>query len=140
MDAKERQDLPSPAAPAAGEEERQAQTPAEDAAGQARQINRRKADGLLLVETLADFSGEERLVTREVLLEAFLERARKARPLSKEDVAAELASQPDPRFEGPDPESIAEGIERIKAMRDTQPGASPDPPVPGITMIIPHGS
>jgi hypothetical protein len=130
MDAQERQDLSSPAGSAG--EESQAQAAAEDAAGQAQEISRRKTDGLLLVETLADFSGEERLVTREVLLEAFLERARKACPLKKEDITDELASQPDPRFEGPDPESIAQGIERIKAMRDTQPGASPDPPVPGI--------
>lgn len=98
----------------------------------AREICQREADILLLVETLTDCSAEERLVTRAELLERFLDRARLAPPVSAAELEQELRDLPDPRFEGPDAESVAQVIKRAKLMKDAIPGTSPDPDAPGI--------
>ena len=95
-------------------------------------VNQRKADKVLLVETLADFSSDERLVTADELLVAFMERAALAPPVTVAHVRQELESMPDPRFEGPDSQTIAEDMARIKAMEKAQPGSAPDPEVPGL--------
>ena len=39
---------------------------------------------------------------------------------------------PDPRFEGPDSQTVAADMARIKAMEKAQPGSAPDPEVPGL--------
>lgn len=97
-----------------------------------REVSQREADILLLAETLADCGAEERLVTRDELLDLFLERARLAPPVDAAQLERELEELPDPRFEGPDPETMAANIRRAKAMKDAYPGTSPDPEAPGI--------
>lgn len=97
-----------------------------------RDVSQREADILLLAETLADCGAEERLVTRDELLDLFLERARLAPPVDAAQLERELEELPDPRFEGPDPETMAANIRRAKAMKDAFPGTSPDPEAPGI--------
>ena len=95
-------------------------------------VNQRKADKVLLVETLADFSSDERLVTAEELLAAFMERAAATPPVTVAQVREELETLPDPRFEGPDSQTVAADMARIKAMEKAQPGSAPDPEVPGL--------
>ena len=95
-------------------------------------VDQRKADKVLLVETLADFSSDERLVTADELLAAFMERAALAPPVTVAHVRQELEALPDPRFEGPDSQSVAADMARIKAMEKAQPGSAPDPEVPGL--------
>ena len=95
-------------------------------------VNQRKADKVLLVETLADFSSDERLVTVDELLAAFMERAAATPPVTVAQVQHELETLPDPRFEGPDSQTVAEDMARIKAMEKAQPGSAPDPEVPGL--------
>ena len=95
-------------------------------------VNQRSADKVLLVETLADFSSNERLVTAEELLAAFMERAAATPPVTVAQVREELETLPDPRFEGPDSETVAADMARIKAMEKAQPGSAPDPEVPGL--------
>ena len=95
-------------------------------------VNQRKADKVLLVETLADFSSDERLVTAEELLAAFMERAATTPPVTVAQVREELETLPDPRFEGPDSQTVAADMARIKAMEKAQPGSAPDPEVPGL--------
>ena len=95
-------------------------------------VDQCKADKVLLVETLADFSSDERLVTADELLAAFMERAALAPPVTVAHVRQELESMPDPRFEGPDSQSVAADMARIKAMEKAQPGSAPDPEVPGL--------
>ncbi|MTJ93094.1 MAG: hypothetical protein F8N36_09565 [Desulfovibrio sp.] len=95
-------------------------------------VNQRSADKVLLVETLADFSSDERLVTVEELLAAFVERAAATPPVTVAQVREELESLPDPRFEGPDSQAVAADMARIKAMEKAQPGSAPDPEVPGL--------
>ena len=95
-------------------------------------VNQRKADKVLLVETLADFSSDERLVTADELLSAFMERAAATPPVTVAQVREELQTLPDPRFEGPDSETVAADMARIKAMEKAQPGSAPDPEVPGL--------
>ena len=95
-------------------------------------VNQRKADKVLLVETLADFSSDERLVTVDELLTAFMERAAAAPPVTVAQVREELNGLPDPRFDGPDSQVVAEDMARIKAMEKAQPGSAPDPEVPGL--------
>jgi len=97
-----------------------------------RLVDQRKADKVLLVETLADFSSDERLVTADELLVAFMERAALAPPVTVAHVRQELESMPDPRFEGPDSQTVAADMARIKAMEKAQPGSAPDPEVPGL--------
>lgn len=97
-----------------------------------RLVDQRKADKVLLVETLADFSSDERLVTADELLAAFMERAALAPPVTVAHVRQELEALPDPRFEGPDSQSVAADMARIKAMEKAQPGSAPDPEVPGL--------
>ncbi len=97
-----------------------------------RLVDQCKADKVLLVETLADFSSDERLVTADELLAAFMERAALAPPVTVAHVRQELESMPDPRFEGPDSQSVAADMARIKAMEKAQPGSAPDPEVPGL--------
>jgi len=97
-----------------------------------REVSQREADILLLAETLADCGAEERLVTRDELLDLFLERARLAPPVDAAQLERELEELPDPHFEGPDPETMAASIRRAKAMKDAYPGTSPDPEAPGI--------
>ncbi len=97
-----------------------------------RLVNQRKADKVLLVETLADFSSDERLVTADELLADFMERAAATAPVTVAQVRQELETLPDPRFEGPDSQTIAEDMARIKAMEKAQPGSAPDPEVPGL--------
>ena len=95
-------------------------------------VNQRSADKVLLVETLADFSTDERLVTAGELLAAFMERAAATPPVTVAQVREELQTLPDPRFEGPDSETVAADMARIKAMEKAQPGSAPDPEVPGL--------
>ena len=95
-------------------------------------VNQRSADKVLLVETLADFSSDERLVTAAELLAAFTERAAATPPVTVAQVREELQTLPDPRFEGPDSETVAADMARIKAMEKAQPGSAPDPEVPGL--------
>ena len=95
-------------------------------------VNQRSADKVLLVETLADFSSDERLVTAGELLAAFMERAAATPPVTVAQVREELQTLPDPRFEGPDSETVAADMARIKAMEKAQPGSAPDPEVPGL--------
>jgi hypothetical protein len=95
-------------------------------------VNQRSADKVLLVETLADFSSDERLVTAGELLVAFMERAAATPPVTVAQVREELQTLPDPRFEGPDSETVAADMARIKAMEKAQPGSAPDPEVPGL--------
>lgn len=95
-------------------------------------VNQRSADKVLLVETLADFSSDERLVTAGELLAAFVERAAASPPVTVALVREELESLPDPRFEGPDAQTVAADMARIKAMEKAQPGSAPDPEVPGL--------
>ena len=95
-------------------------------------VNQRSADKVLLVETLADFSSDERLVTAGELLAAFMERAAATPPVTVAHVREELQTLPDPRFEGPDSETVAADMARIKAMEKAQPGSAPDPEVPGL--------
>ena len=95
-------------------------------------VDQRKADKVLLVETLADFSSDERLVTADELLAAFMERAALAPPVTVAQVRQELEALPDPRFEGPDSQTVAADMARIKAMEKAQPGSAPDPEVPGL--------
>ena len=95
-------------------------------------VNQRSADKVLLVETLADFSSDERLVTAAELLAAFTERAAATPPVTVAQVREELETLPDPRFEGPDSETVAADMARIKAMEKAQPGSAPDPEVPGL--------
>ena len=95
-------------------------------------VNQRSADKVLLVETLADFSSDERLVTAGELLAAFTERAAATPPVTVAQVREELQTLPDPRFEGPDSETVAADMARIKAMEKAQPGSAPDPEVPGL--------
>jgi len=95
-------------------------------------INQRSADKVLLVEMLADFSSDERLVTADELLSAFMERAAATPPVTVAQVREELESLPDPRFEGPDSQTVAADMARIKAMEKAQPGSAPDPEVPGL--------
>ena len=95
-------------------------------------VNQRSADKVLLVETLADFSSDERLVTADELLAAFTERAAITPPVTVAQVREELQTLPDPRFEGPDSETVAADMARIKAMEKAQPGSAPDPEVPGL--------
>lgn len=95
-------------------------------------VNQRSADKVLLVETLADFSSDERLVTAGELLAAFVERAAATPPVTVAQVREELQSLPDPRFEGPDSQTVAADMARIKAMEKAQPGSAPDPEVPGL--------
>lgn len=95
-------------------------------------VNQRSADKVLLVETLADFSSDERLVTADELLAAFTERAAVTPPVTVAQVREELQTLPDPRFEGPDSETVAADMARIKAMEKAQPGSAPDPEVPGL--------
>ena len=95
-------------------------------------VNQRSADKVLLVETLADFSSDERLVTAAELLAAFTERAAVTPPVTVAQVREELQTLPDPRFEGPDSETVAADMARIKAMEKAQPGSAPDPEVPGL--------
>ena len=95
-------------------------------------VNQRSADKVLLVETLADFSTDERLVTAGELLAAFMERAAATPPVTVAQVREELQTMPDPRFEGPDSETVAADMARIKAMEKAQPGSAPDPEVPGL--------
>ena len=95
-------------------------------------VSQRKADKVLLVETLADFSSDERLVTAEELLAAFMERAATTPPVTVAQVREELETLPDPRFEGPDSQTVAADMARIKAMEKAQPGSAPDPEVPGL--------
>ncbi len=97
-----------------------------------RLVDQRKADKVLLVETLADFSSDERLVTADELLAAFMERAALAPPVTVAHVRQELEALPDPRFEGPDSQTVAADMARIKAMEKAQPGSAPDPEVPGL--------
>lgn len=80
---------------------------------------------MLLVETLADFSSDERLVTADELLDAFMERAALAPPVTVAQVREELEALPDPRFEGPDSQTVAADMARIKAMEKAQPGLGP---------------
>ena len=101
-------------------------------AGDQQLVNQRKADTVLLVETLADFSSDERLVTADELLAAFMERAAATPPVTVAQVRQELESLPDPRFEGPDSQTVAADMSRIKAMEKAQPGSAPDPEVPGL--------
>jgi hypothetical protein len=121
------------AAPEAGQT-----CPGAPAMGQAAQtdesrlVNQRSADKVLLVETLADFSSDERLVTVGELLAAFVERAAATPPVTVAQVREELESLPDPRFEGPDSQAVAADMARIKAMEKAQPGSAPDPEVPGL--------
>ena len=84
------------------------------------------------METLADFSSDERLVTAAELLAAFTERAAATPPVTVAQVREELQTLPDPRFEGPDSETVAADMARIKAMEKAQPGSAPDPEVPGL--------
>lgn len=95
-------------------------------------VDQRKADKVLLVETLADFSSDERLVTADELVDAFMERAALAPPVTVAQVRQELEALPDPRFEGPDSQTVAADMARIKAMEKAQPGSAPDPEVPGL--------
>ena len=95
-------------------------------------VNQRKADKVLLVETLADFSSDQRLVPVDELLAAFMERAAAAPPVTVAQVREELNGLPDPRFEGPDSQDVAADMARIKAMEKAQPGSAPDPEVPGL--------
>ncbi|MFT3958307.1 MAG: hypothetical protein QM665_04285 [Desulfovibrio sp.] len=95
-------------------------------------VDQRKADKVLLVETLADFSSDERLVTADELLAAFMERAALTPPVTVAQVRQELEALPDPRFEGPDSQTVAADMARIKAMEKAQPGSAPDPEVPGL--------
>lgn len=95
-------------------------------------VDQRRADTVLLVETLADYSAEERLVTAEELLAGFMERASKTPPVTVAQVREELETLPDPRFEGPDAQTVAADMERLKAMEKAQPGSAPDPEVPGL--------
>ena len=95
-------------------------------------VNQRSADKVLLVETLADFSTDERLVTAGELLAAFMERAAATPPVTVAQVREDLQTLPDPRFEGPDSETVAADMARIKAMEKAQPGSAPDPEVPGL--------
>lgn len=95
-------------------------------------VDQRKADKVLLVETLADFSSDERLVTADELVDAFMERAALAPPVTFAQVRQELEALPDPRFEGPDSQTVAADMARIKAMEKAQPGSAPDPEVPGL--------
>ena len=95
-------------------------------------VNQRSADKVLLVETLADFSSDEHLVTAGELLAAFVERAAATPPVTVAQVREELQSLPDPRFEGPDSQTVAADMARIKAMEKAQPGSAPDPEVPGL--------
>ena len=95
-------------------------------------VNQRSADKVLLVETLADFSTDERLVTAGELLAAFMERAAATPPVTVAQVREELQTLPDPRFGGPDSETVAADMARIKAMEKAQPGSAPDPEVPGL--------
>ena len=95
-------------------------------------VNQRSADKVLLVETLTDFSSDERLVTADELLAAFMERAAATPPVTVVQVRQELESLPDPRFEGPDSQTVAADMARIKAMEKAQPGSAPDPEVPGL--------
>ena len=97
-----------------------------------RLVDQRKADKVLLVETLADFSSDERLVTADELLDAFMERAVQAPLVTVAQVRQELEALPDPRFEGPDSQTVAADMARIKAMEKAQPGSAPDPEVPGL--------
>lgn len=97
-----------------------------------RLVDQRKADKVLLVETLADFSSDEHLVTADELLAAFMERAALAPPVTVAQVRQELDALPDPRFEGPDSQTVAADMARIKAMEKAQPGSAPDPEVPGL--------
>lgn len=101
-------------------------------ADESRLVNQRKADKVLLVETLADFSSDEHLVTVEELLAAFMERAAATPPVTVAQVRQELQNLPDPRFEGPDSQTVAADMARIKAMEKAQPGSAPDPEVPGL--------
>ena len=95
-------------------------------------VDQRRADKVLLVETLADFSGDEHLATADELLTTFMERAAAAPPVTVAQVRQELDSLPDPRFDGPDSQTVAADMERIKAMEKAQPGSAPDPEVPGL--------
>ena len=103
----------------------------EEAEGR-RLVDQRKADKVLLAETLADFSSDERLVTADELLAAFMERAALAPPVTVAQVRQELEALPDPRFEGPDSQTVTADMARIKAMEKAQPGSAPDPEVPGL--------
>lgn len=120
---------PGPAAAQMAQTEQAEQTAQAD---DNRLVNQRKADKVLLVETLADFSGDERLVTAAELLAAFMERAAATPPVTVAQVRRELESLPDPRFEGPDAQTVAADMARIKAMEKAQPGSAPDPEVPGL--------
>ena len=95
-------------------------------------VSQRQADLVLLVETLADFSSEERLVTPDELLDAFMESASHMPPVSVAQVEEELGNLLDPRFEGPDAATVAAEMKRVKEMEKTMPGSAPDPIVPGI--------
>jgi len=108
-----------------------AAAPVEEAESR-RLVDQRKADKVLLVETLADFSSDERLVTADELLAAFMERAALAPPVTVAHVRQELEALPDPRFEGPDSQTVTADMARIKAMEKAQPGSAPDPEVPGL--------
>lgn len=125
-----------PAAHGAGQPDNTAAQMAQmDLAAQAdenRLVNQRKADKVLLVETLADFSSDERLVTADELLADFMERAAATAPVTVAQVRQELETLPDPRFEGPDSQTVAADMARIKAMEKAQPGSAPDPEVPGL--------
>ena len=95
-------------------------------------VDQRRADKVLLVETLADYSSDERLVTADELLAALMERAAKVPPVTVAQVREELENLPDPRFEGPDSQTVAADMARIKAMEKAQPGSAPDPQTPGL--------
>ncbi len=95
-------------------------------------VDQRRADKMLLIEMLTEYGAEERLVTEDELLTAFLERAEHMPSLTVSEVERALEELPDPRFEGPDSRTVALEMERIKEMEKTQPGSAPDPDVPGL--------
>lgn len=95
-------------------------------------VDQRRVDKVLLTEILAEYSSDERLATADDLLVAFMARAAQMPPVTVDQVREELETLPDPRFEGPDSQTVAADMERIKAMEKAQPGSAPDPEIPGL--------